>query len=186
MASTLTSAQLYVLLMKPPLPIGILLNLFPWEKLQGGKELWSPVMALALISRYSAGNWSGATAQSNELFTHDVQVCIPFLMLCIGLDPKSDISLLSSIIAEHGINSRGSKEGDQDTRLSAGQVNGTSGQSGRLLAALFTGSGGGGSGHLSGTTPSLKMLLTGCHAIMQFTSSDPDPVPSSLIQTGEA
>ena len=119
-----------------------------------------------------------------------LQVCIPFLMLCMGLDPKLDIGQLSSVIGGCGIGSsplprEPAKEGAlQDAQLSSGQVNGDSGRGGggRVLSALLSGSG---SGQLSGATPTLKMLMTGCQAIMLFTGNNSETLPDSLIQSGK-
>jgi len=80
----------------------------------------------------------------------NLQVCIPFLMLCLGLDPKSDLSQLPSLFEESGsipgsykpVQDRdkpvedtatftsGHSNGvaDQDTVFTSGQTNGVADQ----------------------------------------------------------
>ena len=90
-------------------------------------------------------------------------------MLCLGLDPKSDLSQLSSIITEARPNSVLSSNESPDGAPAL--TNG--------VAAISSK----GSGHPAVTTPTLSILLTGCHAILQFVGSK-ESIPGSLIQSG--
>lgn len=93
-------------------------------------------------------------------------------MLCLGLDPKSDLSQLSSIITEARPNSILSS--DESTEDTPAQTNGIA-----TKPAISSK----GSGHPAVTTPTLSILLTGCHAILQFVGSN-ESIPGSLIQSG--
>lgn len=101
-------------------------------------------------------------------------------MLCLGLDPKSDLTQISSILAESECNF-GPPESDQDSNHTAGQANGVSVKP-RLLMAIISASKG--SGQYPMTTPTLTMVLTGCHAILQFVGNR-EVIPGSLILSGD-
>lgn len=120
-------------------------------------------------------------------------------MFCLDLDPKSDINPLSSLISEKGINcmfrfgSRSTPKSDScstptlkhsapaQTLQDALQC--TPGQSTGLLAAISPpGTTIGNPYYLA--TPTLPMLLTGCHAILQFTGNK-EQIPESLIESGD-
>ena len=133
-------------------------------------------------------------------------------MLCLGLDPKADLSHISSILAKsesslvppavaktghdhtskhtHGpSHTDDSTHGPSHTKdrthgpsHTAGQANGV-GIKPRLLTAILSTSEG--SGQNSMTTPTIAMVLTGCRAIMQFVGNK-EAISGSLIQSGES
>lgn len=102
------------------------------------------------------------------------QVCIPFLLLCLGLDPKLDTSQLASLIAESGVAI--DVQSPSKSRSNSGGVS----AKGRLFAMVISAN----MSQFPVSTPTLRMLLTGCHAIMQFTGNQ-ESVEGSLIQLGE-
>lgn len=121
-------------------------------------------------------------------------------MLCVGLDPKSDINQISSFIAENGTNlgslldSYSTPQSNPNSTLpsprnglaedsvhSSARTNGNAAKP-KLLDAVINAMKG--EGQLVVTTPTLAMFVTGCHAILQFTGSKM-VVPDSLVESGE-
>lgn len=120
-------------------------------------------------------------------------------MLCLGLDPKSDLTQLSLILAEsvsssvprvcHPVQDTTYTSGQangvavQDTALTSGQANGVASRP-RLLAAMLSSMGG--SGQPPVATPTLTMVLTGCDAMLQLIGSEEEAIAGSLIQSGDS
>ena len=118
------------------------------------------------------------------------QVCIPFLLFCLGVDPKLDLSALPSILAEVASKNHSSstpngtphlnqvsqnKENLPTSGRPTGQEKALSGQglgslrAGRLLTLLNSSqSSSGKKSDRYSTTPHVSVVLSGCHALLQF------------------
>ena len=143
------------------------------------------------------------------VFLYYVQVCIPFLLFCLGVDPKLDLNKLPSVLSELGLSwnqpSHNRTSGDhpaskpqvtQDkenvpTAITrpTGQLKAQSGQgfesssrAGRLLTLLSSLSPAKKPERYQGT-PRLPLVLSGCHALLLFLGCD-EKLPGSILDSG--
>ncbi|CAI7994293.1 Telomere-associated protein RIF1 [Geodia barretti] len=121
------------------------------------------------------------------------QVCVPFLLFCLGVDPKLDLSKLPSVLADLGswthptplslpppdrLPTNQNKENLPAPRCPTGQgktgslEHGFSGRAGRLLTMLSSSSPGKKSDRLYQNTPKLGLVMSACQAVLQFVDSD--------------
>ena len=134
-----------------------------------------------------------------------LQICIPFLLLCLGVDPKSDLSEVPCAISEVKLRPEGqSSKVDLQTTppstpenapnrtddISSEVMSTPQNLSGSLFSLVTTpktprppavarrG------GDRYQTAPTLPMFLTGCHAMLRFLGCQ-DTVLGSLIPAGE-
>ena len=156
---------------------------------------------------------------------HPLQVCIPFLFFCLGVDPKLDTTRLPTILADLGSrppasaaplppsplqhkpapDERGSlgslgkenvpkvsQDGATHLGSSVGQdklseTQDASGlRAGRVLSLLATPFAMGNKRRADRyqSTPKLSLVLSGCHAVLQFLG-ETDSIQGSLLETGE-
>ena len=128
------------------------------------------------------------------------QVCIPFLLFCLGVDPKLDLSKLPTILADVGsatptkmIRVTQNKENVPTSDCPTGQAKSLSGQghdsshTGQLLALLssLSTSPSGKKSNRYQSTPGLSLVISGCHAVLQFLGCD-EKLCGSLLDTAHA
>ena len=151
-----------------------------------------------------------------------LQVCIPFLLFCLGVDPKLDTTRLSTILADLGSrptasatplppspthhkptpDERGllgkenvpkiSQDGATHLGASSGQDKVLENQdvlglrAGRVLSLLVTPLATGNKRRADRyqSTPKLSLVLSGCHAVLQFLG-ETESIQGSLLDTGE-
>jgi hypothetical protein len=175
------------------------------------KLLLMPLLASAVKDRHDQVElarlqtwWHliGKLGASKEALFH--QVCIPFLLFCLGVDPKLDLSALPSILADvasrnhtpatpngtpHLNQVTQNKENVPTSGRPTGQEKTPSGQglgslrAGRLLALLSTSlSSSGKKSDRYPNTPKFSVVLSGCHALLQFLGFE-GKLQGSLLDT---
>ena len=148
------------------------------------------------------------------------QVCVPFLLFCLGMDPKLDMSKLSTVLADLGSRPAGavtsapatlSSHGTAEDRVSLGKENvprtpqdhaplsghpagqektpsgldGPAASAGKVLSLLASPSPSPSKKKSDRyqSTPKLALVLSGCHAVLQFLGKK-EVIQGSLLETG--